>query len=268
MAEQSPPERDRSPERDSSAPERDVVERHLGRAWRAFAPDASLQDRVRARLTSSAAATMGAIGTGAALKVRPEGSWASLQGSGKLGTALVGAGLLGIGLLSGYLIRDAREEPAPPPLPPSTISAAALPPPPELIPAPAPVLDTPAAPPKPRAARQQAKPAAPQSEAQSGALETAEPSQELALLRRAERAVRGADSALALALIAELEQRYPRSSLLEERRAIELLAYCVAGATDAVARAQRFLREHPHSVHAGRIAEQCAGAGELSPTGG
>jgi hypothetical protein len=253
---------------EQSPPARDVVERHLERAWGSFAPDASLQERVRARLTSSTAATMGAIGTGAALRVRPEGTWASLQGSSKLGAALVGAGLLGIGLLSGYLIRDRREEPAPPSLPavvsvPSSASS-----PPELLLAPNPLpawaieapAVVPAQAPAPRAERplrQRAKASAPAA---------VEPSEELALLRRAERAVRSDDSALALALIGELEERYPRSSLLEERRAIELLAYCVAGASDARARARRFLREHPSSVYRGRIAEKCAEAGELSPT--
>jgi hypothetical protein len=272
MAEQSPPER-------APTSERDLVERHLGRAWRSFAPDAGLQDRVRARLTSSAAATMGAIGTGAAMRVRPEGTWASLQSSSKLGTALVGAGLLALGLLVGYLLRGAWEEPAPPPpLPPAPLSAEAVLAPSPSLEAPAIVAEvtppavTPAVTSVPRAerrAQQRGKAAAPAAGAgaRSAAPATTEPGQELALLRRAEHAVRKADSALALALIAELQQRYPRSSLLEERRAVELLAYCVAGATDARDRAQRFLREHPRSVHAGRIAEQCAGAGELSPTG-
>jgi hypothetical protein len=269
MAEQSPPERD-------PGSERDVVERHLRRAWRSFTPDASLQDRVRARLTSSTAATL-ALGTSAVMKVRPEGTWASLQTSSKLGTALVGAGLLGMGLLSGYLIRDARDEPAPPALrTPSTLSApaAALAPPPDVrvepSAAPAPVLEAPAAGHVLRAApplQQRPKTAPPEADLRGGALEAADPNQELALLRRAERAVRNDDSALALALIGELEERHPRSSLLEERRAVELLAYCVAGASDARTRAQRFLREHPRSVYAGRIAEKCADTGELSPTG-
>lgn len=131
---------------------------------------------------------------------------------------------------------------------------------------PAPLPEAPAAAHVPRAARpatQRAKIPAPPSDA----LAAADPDRELALLRRAERAVRGDDSALALALIGELEEHYPRSSLLEERRAVELLAYCVAGASDARARAQRFLREHPRSVYAGRIAEKCADAGDLSTTG-
>lgn len=263
MAEQPPRERT------------DLVARHLGLAWQALTPEPSLQDRVRARLTSSAAATMGAIGAGAALKVRPEGSWASLQATGKLGTTLAGAGLLGLGLLSGYLLRDAQQE-APPAAPVARSSAAMPALHPELSTAPAvtaPAREVPAAAEPSAVRRGQRRPNAPPVQsAAASPLASAEPAtapinEELALLRRAEHAVRGGNSALALALIAELEARYPRSSLLEERRAVELLAYCGAGATDAQARAERFLREHPRSVHAGRVAAQCAGAGELSRSG-
>ena len=77
------------------------------------------------------------------------------------------------------------------------------------------------------------------------------------MLQRAERAVRAGNAALALALIGELEERHPRSRLLEERRAIELMAHCEAKATDASARAARFLRDHPQSVYAGRVSAMC-----------
>jgi hypothetical protein len=60
-----------------------------------------------------------------------------------------------------------------------------------------------------------------------------------------------------LALIAELEASYPRSKLLEERRAIELMAHCAAGATDGATRAERFLREQPRSIYAARIETLC-----------
>ena len=83
------------------------------------------------------------------------------------------------------------------------------------------------------------------------------PNEELALLARAERAVRADNSALALVLIDELEARFPSSALLEERRAIELLAHCAARASDARQRAERFLRQHPRSVYAERIAALC-----------
>ena len=89
---------------------------------------------------------------------------------------------------------------------------------------------------------------------------------ELLLLQRAERAVRASNSALALALIGELEENYPRSVLLEERRAIELMAHCAAGATDGAARARRFERDHPRSVYAERITELCRASRAPAPS--
>jgi hypothetical protein len=254
--------------------DQDIVDRHLQRAWQAFAPPSNLSELVRARLTSSTAATLGAAGLAMASNARPEGAWASLQASGKLG-ALVGAGLLGIGLLFGYLIRDRQQE-APPPAaignPVSEVSPPLAPPLPKSVPEVAPAATERVQPSVvPRAERSvssaprtRTERAAARDETQPNA-GTPEPSDELALLRRAERAVRTDNAALALALIGELEERYPRSSLLEERRAIELMAYCSAGATDAVARAQRFLREYPLSAYAGRIRDLCPATGVELP---
>jgi hypothetical protein len=253
-----------------SRSKQDIVDRHLARAWGAFAPAPGLSDQVRARLTSSTAATMGAVSLGLAGNARPPGAWASLQASGKLG-AVVGAGLLGIGLLAGYLIRDARD--APPPLAMSTSSAepvvprlesVAMPSPPSAAaPAPPPPSRVATAPSARARARTEPPPAARASTSTVSAADR-QPSDELALLRRADRAVRGDDSALALALIGELEADYPRSSLLEERRAIELMAQCGAGATDARPRARRFLNEHPRSVYAGRIRAMCPDSSDPS----
>jgi hypothetical protein len=80
---------------------------------------------------------------------------------------------------------------------------------------------------------------------------------ELELLRRAERAVRADNSALALVLTSEHEARYPSSPLGEERSAIELMAHCAAKASDGAARAARFVRQHPKSVYLGRISDLC-----------
>ena len=60
-----------------------------------------------------------------------------------------------------------------------------------------------------------------------------ETSAELALLQRAERAVRAKNPTLALALMDELKQSRPRSPLHEERSAIELMAHCQARGADA-----------------------------------
>ena len=76
--------------------------------------------------------------------------------------------------------------------------------------------------------------------------------------------MRAGNSALALALIAELEVNYPRSKLLEERRAVELMAHCAAGATDGRTRAERFLREQPRSIYAARVDELCGVKGPPS----
>lgn len=249
----------------------DLVDRHLARAWRSFAPDPGLSERVRARLTGSAAATMGTVGLGLAANARPQGAWASLQASGKLG-AVVGAGLLGVGLLSGYLIRDARD--TPPPAAPAASSGvgalnqtAASPGAPPAIPAPVsasaplPPLSAPLASAQAAPARREA-PSPPRAKRRTAATEVP-PGGELALLRRVERAVRGKRSALALALIGELEERYPRSSLIEERRAMELMALCGAGATEALSRVRRFLEDHPRSAYAGRIRQMCEEPDEL-----
>jgi hypothetical protein len=262
--------------------ERDLVERQLARVWQEFTPAPNLQQQVRARLTSSTAATMGAVGMGVASQARPEGAWASLQATGKLGV-LVGAGLMGFGALSGYLVRDSQQEAAPPAAMVQRMEASGD----ERARAGAEAAATSERPPQedghdervrsgalatPRTEAAARAPRARPSRAQSHTLGNEPPltvaptraanaagnlSDELLLLQRAERAVRAHNPALALALIGELEERYPRSIVLEERRAIELMAHCVAGATDASARAQRFLRDHPRSVHAGRIGEVC-----------
>jgi hypothetical protein len=235
----------------------DIVRRHLSRAWQSWAPSPDLDARVRARLTSSTAATLGAVGLGAATGAGRPSPWASLQASGKLG-ALVGAGLVGVGFLSGYL---AHSSPEPQRAAAVVVGAAASSDIPPTVAAPRPVveapfvaLDAPREPEPVEGSRKRAPRAAP---APAATPSPASPNEELALLQRAERAVRADNAALALALIGELEARYPRSTLLEERSAIELLAHCRAGASDASPRAARFLRQHPQSLYAGRVRELC-----------
>jgi hypothetical protein len=247
---------------ETEAPD-DIVRRHLTRAWQSWAPSPELDARVRARLTSSTAVTMGAMGLGAATGAGRPSPWASLQASGKLG-ALVGAGLIGVGFLSGYLAHSSAS-PRPEPQRAAVVAASGTAVP-QVVAEPSPVapsdaLDAPREPePEPaEAPRKRSAPASPlpPPAATPGPASPA-PGEELALLQRAERAVRADNAALALALIDELEARYPRSTLLEERSAIELLAHCRAGATDARTRAARFLRQHPSSLYAGRVRELCS----------
>lgn len=82
--------------------------------------------------------------------------------------------------------------------------------------------------------------------------------EELALLRRVERALRAQNPALALALLAELDQRFPDTRLGEERAAAHVIASCGVGEGGARFRAERFVREHSGSVYAERVHEACA----------
>ena len=80
---------------------------------------------------------------------------------------------------------------------------------------------------------------------------------ELALLRRVERALRNADPALALALLGELDERFPDTRLVEERQAARLLAGCRLQDPNAIARAHAFLHDNPASVYRQRVQLAC-----------
>jgi hypothetical protein len=251
--------------------ELDIVDRHLTRMRPALAPDPGLRERVRARLTESNVTPPPARATGTA-------GWRAVRATGKAGIG-VAMSLLGLGFIGGYFSRPTHD--APPPVAPqgaarAASSTAAPSPPPAARRADLDALDpldeqravseahgseAGASAPRPSGAAASAPMMGhePRPHAHSPRQRSAPASrnEELALLARAERAVRAKDSALALALGGELDERYPRSTLLEERRAIELMAYCQAGASDARARAERFLRAHPSSVYGGRIRELC-----------
>jgi hypothetical protein len=94
---------------------------------------------------------------------------------------------------------------------------------------------------------------------------------ELALLSRAERALRAGEAALALTFLDELDRHHPRSTLLEERTAARLLADCMREAPGASERAERFLHDHRVSVYSDRLQSTCAlaAAGDAAhPEGG
>jgi hypothetical protein len=82
--------------------------------------------------------------------------------------------------------------------------------------------------------------------------------EELALLSRAERAIRAREPELALSFLDDLERRYPSSMFLEERAAARLLARCMLWPSLARADAERFLREHAGSVYSDRLQRACA----------
>jgi hypothetical protein len=86
------------------------------------------------------------------------------------------------------------------------------------------------------------------------------------LLRRARSALSKGEAALALALLDELDQRFPRELLDEERGATRVLALCANGdesAASALARA--LLSAHPRSIYTPRLEQSCA-AEAAAPT--
>jgi hypothetical protein len=260
-------------------PTPNTLERELELARAAYTPRAELRERVLDRILS---ASPSADGAPPAPRDTSEAVAVQRRGLRAAGTkALMAVGLVSLGFVAGWEANGARSE-APPPLPAAPRAVA---PDPILLPEPpalpaneaagsvtAPLADEARARPswghaprantartarRPRMTTPDTPPArSPEAPAPEPANHSAR--EELALLQRAERAVRAGNSALGLALIGELEVKYPRSRLLEERRAVELMAHCTVGATDSRARAERFLREQPRSIYAARIGELCS----------
>lgn len=82
--------------------------------------------------------------------------------------------------------------------------------------------------------------------------------EELLLLQRAERAIRAGDGPLARSFIADLEARFPRTALRQERAAVLVLADCAAHEPEAADSARGFVARHPNSVYLDRIRMACA----------
>jgi hypothetical protein len=224
--------------------------------------------------------------------------WAALRASGKLG-ALVSAVLLGAGFAAGYWLGraephatapDASEQlarpaeataaatlgeaegtvrpldtlrSADPPRPtdgagsgeaaPARVSSAAA--------AKLPVEGSPRSPgraPKPLAA----EPAhAASGSAHESGTRGSRGADELVLMRRIERALRTEQPALALALLAELEDRVPYSALQEERLAASVMAHCGLRDAGHERRAEDFLQTRPRSVYRTRVLAACGAIG-------
>jgi hypothetical protein len=209
-------------------------------------------------------------------------AWRALRASGSAGI-LVGAVLAGVGFGAGLWLGRAELRVAPQPLggPPASevpsdtpAAGAALPASLEpATPVPHEAVSEPPEPsrpppePSPHREARAARSAPSRAHAASSAAAA-----ELALLRRVERALRAQNPALALALLAELDQRFPDTRLAEERDAAHVIAACGVGEGGARLRAERFLREHGASVYAERVREACSiaaqparGEGSASP---
>lgn len=87
--------------------------------------------------------------------------------------------------------------------------------------------------------------------------------EELAMLQRARRAIGAGNGQLALGIVLELDERFPRGVLMEERLATRVFSLC-ALSREAEARevAREFLAQHPTSVYAERVRRSCIGTSE------
>jgi hypothetical protein len=180
--------------------------------------------------------------------------WAALKASGKSGLAL-GTALVAAGFVAGLLFDRHTAEPGASLAP---VAAAPAPNAASREPMSAPPLlseaeSKPAVAPEPRAKRHARPPSA-----QKSARESSDAfDRELALVQRAERAIRNRDPALALALLAELDRRHPRPLLGEERAAARVMANCQAKEPTAPLAAERFLADSASSVYTDRIRALC-----------
>jgi len=263
-----------------------ALERSLAIARAGLAPPEAARARIRAKLGAAAlpASLPSATEVPAAAKI------ATAAKAGGV-TKLTTAALVGVGFVAGYWLglQHSTEPPvmaAPTGLPmPAAQTASSLPPaiqhtaPSEMAPespanaavtaaagttpaatatasAPRPGLDSPT-PGGQRAAHSHTQP---RRAASGRAIPTSTPdpfAEELALLERAERAIRSDQAALALSFLEELDQRFPKSSLLEERTAARVLAGCALGEPLARTRAELFLRDRQASVYTDRVRRLC-----------
>lgn len=84
-------------------------------------------------------------------------------------------------------------------------------------------------------------------------------SEAVRLLRRARRALSKGEPQLTLALLDELDARFPRALLDEERDATRVLGLCAHGQPAAAEDlARRLLARHPRSIYTPRLAQSCA----------
>jgi hypothetical protein len=254
--------------------ELDLLERTLELARAELAPSPADDHRARQALGLSS----GAVPPLARARGAEAGALAALRVLGPTG-AVVGALLLGSSFGGGYWLGRNETPGASPTSPASTnierprpAQAAHEPPlddaPPELVPA----EESPAAADAPveRSVRPRARAHRPRVDVHKTSrsaearpdTDPTEPTlgtdSELALLRRVEKSLRSGDAAFALALVGELDERFPKTQLGEEREAARVMAHCALGDAGARLRAERFLRERSLSVYAERVREACA----------
>ncbi len=196
-------------------------------------PPDTAQGEVWQRLAKSGVIALGVSGTvGATSKV------AAASGLGsKLALVLVVAAPL----VGGALYLSRKPESAPPrPAPVATVPGVAIA---QAAPSAA------AAPPASGAAEPMLEKSAERASSPAAALR-----EENRLLREAREALRSSDAERSLALLRQLDARFPRGSLTQERELVHIQALRSAGRnSEASVRAQRFLKVYPESPYAEHV---------------
>jgi hypothetical protein len=86
---------------------------------------------------------------------------------------------------------------------------------------------------------------------------------ELAMLQRARRALNARNGRLALGIVQELDEQFPKGVLIEERSATRVLSLCQLERVDEARGAARaFLERYPVSVYAERVRRSCVAVPE------
>ncbi len=81
---------------------------------------------------------------------------------------------------------------------------------------------------------------------------------ELSMLQRARRALNADNGRLALGIVMDLDERFPKGVLIEERNATRVLSLCMLNRAEEARRfGRRFLERHPASVYAERVRQSC-----------
>lgn len=248
----------------------DDLERNLLADARAFIePDRADEQRVYSQL--SAALVLGGAATASGIVAPDRGASAALRHFGSTSRALaVSAALVsavagfGAGFVTGRHSQRAD----------ATVARAVVAPPPAALPStPALAVSAPSTgdkvPESTAQPKRHGKSAEPAARLQPDAIETestttdsvaADPiGEEVALLKRAERAIRYENALLALGLLRELDRRFPQGKLLDERAAARVMAQCLQLEPDAArAAGESYLRRASSNLYHDRVRRLCS----------
>jgi hypothetical protein len=225
----------------------------MSRARAALEPSGLDRNRVRAQLTTAIAATGLFEATSAPSAAQPlryvlTHHWAAMTSVAVIAATLAfGAGYrMGQHHAKPQVIQVVQQAPAPGVAAPSAVPPEA----PEATPASLPFLPSSG---RGGTGAKAASSATPDTPAAASSL-----LEEVDLLRRAEKMIRSNNAMVAIGLLNELNSKYPKGQLLEERGAARTMANCQLVDNDSArAQGQAYLRAHPGTLYTDRVRSIC-----------